>query len=107
MKIVKNSHKSKIQSVIYILAVSIVGIASFINIPIVSASQITGRSVVLSTSVGNASGVTYTLNTAALPTTTAVKSLEIKFCSSLIGACTTPAGFSAIPAGTMPPNIPG
>lgn len=66
-----------------------------VGIPKVNAAQITGRSVVLSNSVGDAAGVTYTLTTAALPTTTAVKSAEIKFCASLSGACVTPTGFSA------------
>jgi hypothetical protein len=62
----------------------------------VGASPITGRSVLLSTSVGNASGVTYTLTTAALPTTgTAVKSVGIQFCTLLTGGCVTPPGFSS------------
>jgi len=62
----------------------------------VNASPIMGRSVLLSTSVGNASGVTYTLTTAALPTTgTAVKSVGIQFCTSLTGGCITPGGFSS------------
>lgn len=95
MKIRIDNHKSKLSSVIYILVGSIIGISPFISVPIANAAQITGRSVVLSTSVGDASGVTYTLNTAALPTSTAVKSLEIKFCSSLTGACVAPAGFLA------------
>ena len=61
-----------------------------------SAAPITGRTVVLSSSAGDATGVTYTLTSAALPTTgTSIKSFEIKFCSSLAGACTTPAGFTS------------
>jgi hypothetical protein len=62
-----------------------------------SADPITARRIILSNSVGGSSGVTYILTTAALPTTaTAVKSAEIKFCDSLVGACSTPAGFSAL-----------
>lgn len=95
MKIIKNNKKLKIQSAICALIILMASASSLLSIPIASAAQITGRSVLLSTSVGNASGVTYTLNAASLPTTTAVKSLEVKFCSSLIGVCTTPAGFSA------------
>jgi len=94
MKLRINNNKSKLRSAIYILVGSIIGLSPFISIPIANAAQITGRSVVLSTSVGDASGVTYTLNATALPTTTAVKSLEVKFCSSLTGACASPAGFS-------------
>jgi len=94
MKIIEN-HKSKLRSIVYVLTASLIGLSPFISISQASAAQITARSVVLSTSVGDTSGVTYTLNTAALPTSTAVKSLEIKFCSSLTGACTTPAGFLA------------
>lgn len=75
------------------LALSVLPLMSVIQ---ASAAPITGRSVVLSSSAGDATGVTYTLTTAALPTTgAAVKSFEIKFCSSLAGACTTPTGFSS------------
>lgn len=78
-----------------ILAV-VVSTFPFVGSMQASAAVIMGRSVLLSTSVGGASGVTYTLATAALPTTsTAVKSAQIQFCTSLTGACTTPTGFSA------------
>ncbi len=61
-----------------------------------NAAPITGRSVVVSNSAGDAAGVSYALSTAALPTTgTPVKSAEIKFCTSLTGGCVTPTGFSA------------
>jgi hypothetical protein len=80
---------------IIIMGVSVM-VFPFVSIMRVDAAPITGRSVLLSTSVGGASGVTYTLTTAALPTTgTAVKSVQIQFCTSLTGACTTPTGFSA------------
>ncbi|MDB5179630.1 MAG: hypothetical protein JWN12_262 [Candidatus Saccharibacteria bacterium] len=62
---------------------------------VADAAQMTGRSVTLSTSAPAATGVTYALSTAALPTTTAVKSLQIQFCTTPSGACTTPSGFSA------------
>lgn len=74
----------------------IVGVFPLLSITKVSAAQIEDRSVTLSSSVGDASGVSYSLATSALPSTTPVKSLEIKFCSSLTGACVTPAGFSAL-----------
>ena len=79
---------------------TVISIAVFIIAPIVeslpvSALQITGRSVVLSSSVGAATGVSYSLSTTALPTTTAVKSLQVQFCTTASGACTTPTGFSA------------
>lgn len=61
-----------------------------------SALSISGRSIVLSSSAGDASGVTYTLASSALPTTgTAVKSLGIQFCTSLTGGCVIPAGFTS------------
>lgn len=61
------------------------------------ASPIMGRSVTISNSVGDASGVSYALSTtSALPTTSVVKSVEIKFCTALTGGCVAPAGFSAL-----------
>lgn len=58
-----------------------------------SAAAITSRSVTLSTAAGGATGVTYTLNTAALPSATPVRSLQIEICTTV--ACVgTPSGFS-------------
>jgi hypothetical protein len=91
-------HKNTTKKLAIIRAIALALIISIL--PIMSISQanaapIMGRSVTLSTSVGDASGVTYTLATAALPTTgTAVKSAEIKFCASLTGACVKPTGFA-------------
>jgi hypothetical protein len=60
------------------------------------ASQITNRSVTLSSSVGAATGVTYSLASSAVPTTgTAIKSVEIQMCTTSSGACTTPTGFTS------------
>jgi hypothetical protein len=73
-----------------VAAAPILGIAN-----IASAAQLTGRSVTLSSSAPSATGVTYSLSTAALPTTTAVKSMQIQFCTAPSGTCTTPSGFSA------------
>ena len=62
----------------------------------VGATQISSRSVTISTSAGAATGVTYSLSTSALPTSgTAVKSLQVKFCASLPGCASAPAGFSS------------
>ncbi len=58
------------------------------------AAQITGRDVTLSSSVGGDTGVTYTLSTDALPTSTAVQSLKIQFCVS-IDSCGSLSGFSS------------
>jgi len=69
--------------------------APIFEMPIASAAQITGRSVTLSNSVGGATGVTYTLSTAALPTTTAVKSMQILMCTTATGSSCTPSGFSS------------
>lgn len=88
-----HSKRAILRAIVLAIAISVF---PFVNMAQVNAAQITGRSVLLSTSVGDASGVTYTLTTAALPTTgTAVKSVEVKFCDSLIGACIKPTGFSA------------
>ncbi|HUC96767.1 MAG TPA: hypothetical protein VMR16_03855 [Candidatus Saccharimonadales bacterium] len=82
-----------IKTVILAIAVTLF---PFVGMTQANASPIMGRSVLLSTSVGNASGVTYTLTTSALPTTgTAVKSVGIQFCTLLTGGCITPAGFSS------------
>lgn len=62
---------------------------------IAQAAQITGRSITLSSSAGAATGVTYSLATAALPTATAVKSVGVQFCDAASGTCNAPTGFSA------------
>jgi hypothetical protein len=62
---------------------------------IAQAAQITGRSITLSNSAGAATGVTYSLATAALPTATAVKSVGVQFCDAASGTCNAPTGFSA------------
>jgi hypothetical protein len=68
-------------------------VAPFFIIPEAHAAQITGRSIGLSSSAGAATGVTYFLGSSALPTTaTAVKSVGVQFCTSLIGTCTAPTG---------------
>lgn len=81
----------------FITAALIIGIFPIICMVPVSADPITGRSVTLSSSSADASGITYTLDADALPTTgTAVKSAEIKFCTSLTDSCaSTPSGFSS------------
>jgi hypothetical protein len=80
-----------------LIAVSIFALVAvpLLKITTASAAQVTGRSVTISNSVGGATAVAYSLATAALPTTTAVKSLQIQFCTAASGACTTPSGFSA------------
>ena len=74
----------------------ILSLVPLFNISQVHATPISGRSIVLSNSASGASGISYALSTAALPTTgTAVKSLQIQFCTSLTGACIAPTGFSS------------
>lgn len=87
---------SKIQIVKIVFLGLVVGAFPLVNISRVNAAQIADRSITLSNSVGDASGVSYTLAASALPSTAAVKSLEVKFCTSLTGACFMPAGFSAL-----------
>ncbi len=79
-------------SIASLVAVTGILVASFGS---VYAAQITTRKITLSTSAGAATGVTYTFTSAAVPTTTAVKSVGIQMCTTASGACTTPSGFSA------------
>lgn len=76
------------------VAVLVVIFAPFLWVKSVNAAQITGRSVTLSDAGGAATGVTYTLTTAALPTGTAVKSVSLTACTQASGSCSTPSGFS-------------
>ncbi len=92
----KQTKKTKLVIIRALFMALIVSIFPILNLALVNASPITGRSVLLSSSVGDASGVTYTLTTAALPTTgTPIKSVEIKFCTLLTGGCITPTNFSS------------
>lgn len=71
-------------------------VTPFVQAPFANAGTISNRKITLSTSVGNASGVTYTLTSDALTTTgTAVKSVSVDFCTALSGSCSTPSGFSS------------
>jgi len=94
MKCNTTNHKSKFIVARAIVLSVIVGAMPFMNILRADAAPITGRSIALSSSAGDATGVTYTLITSALPTNTAIKSLEVKVYDSLAGP-TTPAGFSS------------
>jgi hypothetical protein len=73
---------------------ALIGILPLANIMQANAAPITGRTIALSSSAGDASGVSYTLTTSALPTTTAVKSVELKIYDTLTGP-SVPVGFSA------------
>lgn len=85
-----------IKKVNAILLAFVVSIFPIFSVMQAGAAPITGRSIVLSSSAGDASGVSYTLTSASLPTTgTAIKSFSIQFCTSLAGGCVTPAGFSS------------
>ncbi|HPF30961.1 MAG TPA: hypothetical protein PLO25_01450 [Candidatus Saccharibacteria bacterium] len=88
--------KKIMSSIKYFIVVILVIIFPIIIISPAGAEQISGRSITLSSSESNASDITYTLLTDALPTsTTPVKSMEIKFCTSISESCTTPSGFSS------------
>ena len=92
----KQTIRVKFSKLRIVVLVAVVGLVPLVNMSIADAAPITGRSVALSSSIADASGVTYLLTTAALPTATSVvKSVEIKFCTSLTGGCTTPSGFSS------------
>ena len=93
MKSIINNNHSKITKIGYLVLALVVSVLPLVNMTKASAAPITGRSILLSSSVGDASGVTYTLTAAALPTTTAVKSVQVQFCTSLTGGCIKPVGF--------------
>ncbi|MBA3679552.1 hypothetical protein H0W80_05225 [Candidatus Saccharibacteria bacterium] len=63
------------------------------------AAQITSRKVTLGSSTPSAA-TSYTLSTAALPTATAVQSLELVACTTASGACTLPSGFTSVGSAT-------
>lgn len=96
MKYLQSLRHLKKSRIGLIAIVLMLAILPLVNVVKVSALPITGKSILLSNSVGDATGVTYTFSSAALPTTTAVKSVEIKICSALPPAgCVTPTGFSS------------
>ena len=87
---------SKLAILRTVLLVVVISALPLLNLSVANAAPILGRSVALSSSVADASGVTYSLTTSALPTNgTPIKSVEIKFCDSLSGACSMPSGFSS------------
>lgn len=94
MQYTKMKHPSKHIIQRALLALALV-VTPFLQAPFANAGVIANRKITMSTSVGDASGVTYTLTSDALSTTgTAVKSVGVQFCTSLSGACTIPTGFS-------------
>ena len=64
----------------------------------VSAAQITNRKFTLTNTNGAATGVSYTFNSDALPSATAVRSVKAEACTTASGACSTPSGFTGLPA---------
>jgi len=95
MQKISKKQQSKIAIVRAVVLATVVAALPIMNISFVNAAPIMGRSIVMSTSVGGASGVSYALTTSALPTGTTIKSAEIKFCTSLTGACSAPSGFTS------------
>ncbi len=88
----KNKKVSIVKAIILSLVISVFPI---LNMPRANAATITNRKLALSTSLGDATGVTYSLTTGALlSNTTAVKSVEVKFCSAPSGTCNLPSGFA-------------
>jgi hypothetical protein len=91
-----NKPQHKIALVRAVIVATVLALVPLVNAVKVEASQISSRSITLSTSTGAATGVTYSLATSALPTSgTTIKSLQIKFCASLSGCASAPAGFSS------------
>lgn len=95
MKITIDKNKVRFETIRALVLAVVVSALPFAYVVQANASPITTKSVLISNSAGDASGVTYTLTTAALPTTSAVKSAEIKFCTSLTGGCITPTNFTS------------
>ena len=88
-KIKNHFHKIAVFGSVFVLV--------FASLPATSSAlEITGRSITLSTSLGAATAVDYTLDTDALAsTTTPIQSVGVEFCTSLSGGCSTPAGFTS------------
>jgi hypothetical protein len=95
MRIQLESTRQNLKIIGLLAGVVVLGLFPLASALKVGALPIMGRTVTLSSSAADASGITYTLATAALPSNTAVKSMEIKFCDSLTGACNTPTNFSS------------
>lgn len=95
MNIRLNSVRKNLKLYLSAVAILSISLMPVFSATLVDAVAITGRLVTLSSSASDASNITYTLNTAALPSNTVVKSLDIKFCTSLSGACVTPTNFSS------------
>lgn len=95
MKIQKQKNISKNKILMAITLPVMLGALPLFSVLSASAAPITGRSIELSTSAGDASGVTYSLTTDALASSsTPVKSLGIQFCTTATGGCSSPAGLS-------------
>lgn len=73
-----------------LFAISVVTFASFSQFA--SAAQVTGRTLVIGSSVASAS-TSYAF-TFTVPSATVVKSASFTACTTASGACTTPSGFS-------------
>ncbi len=81
---------------IYVLAIALLIVAL---LPVsVSAAQITNRKFTLTNTNGAATGVSYTFNSDALPSATAVRSVKAEACTTASGGCSTPSGFTGVSA---------
>lgn len=65
----------------------------------VEASQLTSRSLTLSTAIFSATSVTYTYGFTTQAPNTAIQSIELEACTTAVGTCSGPAGLN-INAGT-------
>lgn len=86
----------QILSVITAGILSLVGLTFILNPAAVQAAQIANRKFTLSDSAGNATSVSYTFNSSALPTTgTPVQSVAAQVCDAASGTCNAVSGFSS------------
>lgn len=91
----KNKFTHKIVSMVSILSL----LVASVPLAPANAASITGRKFTLSNSNGAATGVGYTFDSSAVPTTgTPIRSVKAEACTTASGSCTTPSGFTALNA---------
>ncbi len=104
---IKKIHHLKPKRLLHLAlaGVMLIAVIAPVNINSVSAAQITGRKVTLSSSSAAASAATtsYTFNF-TVPSSTVLQSFEALACTTASGTCTTPTGFSVSSATISQPT---
>lgn len=88
--------KSRLQRFRYVLIAALFGLAGLMPILLpgeANAGTLSSRKVTISTSVGDATGVSYAF-AFTYPTTAITQGIVFQFCTTAIGTCTKPAGMN-------------